>query len=300
MAGPQVEVEVAAGDAPYVELTGPGAGLLRVTVRGLTPSEAGKVSLMVETIRPSGGMSGRRMHAATGGTATAPVFEMPFRQPDGTTTVIASVESTGRSRRAPLRMAAPGITEVELSFTEDTVLLEGAVTLDGLPLAGERVFVTDERQNLAWSVNTDHRGHFLIDGLRKGGEVALAAVGRQRRVRLAETTSRVDFDAYSASVRGWLLDAETGLAAAGMRVSAVPAWSAGENDVTRTVRRQATTRTGDDGSFVIDGLFAARYRLEIRPAGRNLSTELVVGSSDVDLSGGDLDVTLAVPVAKDR
>ena len=227
MEGPRVEVEVAAGEAPYVELTGPGAGLLRVTVRGLTPSEAGKVSLMVETIRPSGGMSGRRMHAATGGTATAPVFEMPFRQPDGTTTVIASVESTGRSRRAPLRMAAPGITEVELSFTEDTVLLEGAVTLDGLPLAGERVFVTDERQNLAWSVNTDHRGHFLIDGLRKGGEVALAAVGRQRRVRLAETTSRVDFDAYSASVRGWLLDAETGLAAAGMRVSAVPAWSAG-------------------------------------------------------------------------
>ena len=85
-----------------------------------------------------------------------------------------------------------------------------------------------------------------------------------------------------------------------MRVSAVPAWSAGENDVTRTLRRQATTRTAEDGSFVIDGLFAARYRLEVRPAGRNLSTELVVGSSDVDLSGGDLDVTLAVPVARDR
>ena len=300
MDGPQVEVEVAVGEAPYVELTGPGAGLLRVVVRGLAPAEAGEVFLRVETIHPSGGMSSRGMRAATGGTAAEPVFEMPFRQPDGTTTVIASIESTGRSRRAPLRMAPTGVTEVKLSFTEDTVLLEGAVTLDGWPLAGERVLVIDERRNLAWSVNTDHRGHFLIEGLREGDEVAVAAVGRQRRVRVGETTSRGDFEAYSASVRGWLLDAETGLVAAGMRVSAVPAWSAGENDVTRTLRRQATTRTAEDGSFVIDGLFAARYRLEVRPAGRNLSTELVVGSSDVDLSGGDLDVTLAVPVARDR
>ena len=296
MEGPQVEVEVAAGDAPYVELTGPGAGLLRVVVRGLAPGEEGEVLLIVETIRPSGGTSSLRMRLATGGTAAEPMFEMPFRQPEGTTTVIASVESTGRSRRAPLRMAPVGVTEVELSFADDSGLLEGTVTLDGRPLAGERVFVSDERRNLAWSVNTDHRGNFLIDGLRKGDEIAIAAAGQQRRVRVAERTSRVDFEAYNASVRGRLLDAETGLPAAGMRVSAVPAWSATENDVARVLRRQATTRTAEDGSFVIDGLFAAPYRLEIRPAGRNLSTELVLGSSDVDLSGGDLDVVVAVPL----
>jgi len=300
MEGPQVEVEVAAGDAPYMELTGPGAGLLRVVVRGLAPAEEGEVLLMVETIRLSGGTSSRGMRLATGGTATEPVFEMPFRQPEGTTTVIASVGSTGRSRRAPLRMAPVGVTEVELSFADDPGLLEGTVTLDGWPLAGERVFVTNERRNLAWSVNTDHRGSFLIDGLRKGDEVAIAAVGQQRRVRVAETTSRVDFEAYSASVRGRLLDAETGLPAAGMRVSAVPAWSARENDVARAVRRQATTRTAADGSFVIDGLFAAPYRLEIRPGGRYLSTELVVGSSNVDLSGGDLEVTVALPLTEER
>ena len=300
MEGPQVEVEVVAGDEPYLELTGPGAGLLRVVVRGLAPAEAGEVFLMVETRRPSGGTSGRGMRLATGGTATEPVFEMPFRQPDGTTTVIASVESTGRSRRAHVRMAPTGVTEVELSFADDAGVVEGTVTLDGRPLAGKRVFVTDDRRNLAWSVNTDHRGDFLIDGLRKGDEVAIAAVGQQRRVRVAETTSRVDFEAYGASVRGRLLDAETGLPAAGLRVSAVPGWSAAENDVTRTVRRQATTRTAEDGAFVIDGLFAAPYRLEIRPAGRNLSTDLVVGSSDVDLSAGDLDVTLVVPLPGER
>ena len=298
--GPRVELEVAAGDSPYVELTGPGTGLLRVLVLGLTPAEAGAVFLMVETIRPSGGRSGRGMRAATGGTATEPVFEMPFRQPEGTTTVIASVESTGRSRRAPLRMAPTGVTEVELSFADDTGVVEGTVTLDGWPLAGERVFVTTERRNLAWSVNTDHRGSFLIEGLRKGDEVVIAAVGQQRRVRVAETTSRVDFKAHNASLRGRLLDAETGLPALGMRVSAVPARSFGENDVTRTLRRQSTTRTAEDGSFVIDGLFAAPYRLEIRPAGRNLSTELVVGSSSVDLSGGDLEATLAVPLTEER
>ena len=297
--GPEVELEVAAGDAPYVELTGPGAGLLRVVVRGLTPAEAGEVFVMVRTIRPSGGMSGRGLQTATGGTATEPVFELPFRQPDGTTTVIASVESTGRSRRAPLRMSPSGVTEVELSFADDPGLLEGTVTVDGWPLAGERVFVADERRNLAWSVRTDHRGNFQVDGLRKGDEVAVAAVGQQRRVRVADTAVHVDFEAHHASVRGRLFDVETGLPAAGMRVSAVPAQSAGENDVD-WVRRRATTRTPEDGSFVIDGLFAAPYRLEIRPPGGNLSTEPAVAVSEVDLRAGDLEVTVAVPVADDR
>ena len=61
-----------------------------------------------------------------------------------------------------------------------------------------------------------------------------------------------------------------------------------------------STRTAEDGSFVHDGLFAVPYRLEIRPSGSDVSAETVLGSSDVDLSGGDLDVTLAVPVPEDH
>lgn len=300
MEGPEVELEVAAGDAPYVELTGPGAGLLRVVVRGLTPAEAGEVFVMVRTIRPSGGMSGRGLQTATGGTATEPVFEMPFRQPDGTTTVIASVESTGRSRRAPLRMAATGVTEVELSFADDPGLLEGTVTVDGWPRAGERVFVADERRNLAWSVRTDHRGNFQVDGLRKGDEVAVAAVGQQRRVRVAETTSRVDFEARHASIRGRLIDAETGLPAAGMQVSAVPAQSAAFGQVAAGARRSMHTRTAEDGSFVLDGLFSAPYRLEVRPSGSSRTSEDIAASADVDLSAGDADVILPVRLPADE
>ena len=300
MEGPEVELEVAAGDAPYVELTGPGAGLLRVVVHGLTPAEAGEVFVMVRTIRPSGGMSGRGLQTATGGTATEPVFEMPFRQPEGTTTVIASVESTGRSRRAPLRMAPSGVTEVELSFADDSGLLEGTVTVDGWPVAGERVFVADERRNLAWSVRTDHRGNFQVDGLRKGDEVAVAAVGQQRRVRLAETTSRVDFEARHASVRGRLFDAETGLPAAGMQVSAVPAQSAAFGQVAAGARRSMRTRTAEDGAFVLDGLFSAPYRLEVRPSGSSRTSEDIAASADVDLSAGDADVVLPVRLPPDR
>ena len=192
--------------------------------------------------------------------------------------MIVAVGSTGRSRRAPLRMALTGVTEVEISFADETGLVEGTVTLDGWPLAGERVYVTNERRNLAWSVSTDHRGGFLIDGLRRGDEIFVSAVGESRRVRVAEAIARVELEARSAAVRGRLLDAETGLPAVGMRVSAVPAGSSGVSSVTRSVRRQTTTRTADDGSFVIDGLFAVRYRLEVRPPGTDLSAETMVGS----------------------
>ena len=298
--GPEVEVEVAAGSEPYVELTVARPGLLRVVVRGLDPAEAAEVVLQVETRRDGGGTSSRGMARATGGTATEPVFEMPFQQPEGTTTVIVAVGSTGRSRRAPLRMALTGVTEVEISFADETGLVEGTVTLDGWPLAGERVYVTNERRNLAWSVSTDHRGGFLIDGLRRGDEIFVSAVGESRRVRVAEAIARVELEARSAAVRGRLLDAETGLPAAGLRVSAVPAGSSGVSSVTRSVRRQTTTRTADDGSFVIDGLFAVRYRLEVRPPGTDLSAENVAGSSDVDLAAGDLDVTLAVRAPVDQ
>ena len=114
-------------------------------------------------------------------------------------------------------------------------------------------------------------------------------------------TARVDLEARPATVRGRLLDVETGLAGGrGMRIAAVPSQSADLTEVANAARRRMSTRTAEDGSFVLDGLFAVRYRLEVRPPGTDVSAESVAGSSDVDLAGGDLEVTLAVRAPVDQ
>ncbi len=159
--------------------------------------------------------------------------------------------------------------------------------------------MSDQRRALTWTVQTDHRGVFVVGDLNVGDEVSVVAVGERRTVRVTET-ARVDLEARTATVRGRLLDVETGLAASGMRVAAVPLQSVDLADVANAARRRMSTRTAEDGSFVLDGLFAVRYRLEVRPPGTDVSAESVAGSSDVDLAGGDLEVTLAVRAPVDQ
>lgn len=98
---PEVDVAVEAGSEPYVELTVPLPGSLRVVVLGLETAEAAEVVMQVETRRDGGGTSSRTMTRATGGTATEPVFEMPFQEPEGTTTVIVAVD-VSLAVRAPV------------------------------------------------------------------------------------------------------------------------------------------------------------------------------------------------------
>ena len=296
---PEVEVMVAAGDEPHVELTLPEPRLLRVRVVGLSPAEAGEVVVSVRAIFAHGGMMSTGLPHATGGTDMEPVFETPVRE-WGDATVVATASVAGRSRRAPIRLAPGGVTEVEISFADRRGQVFGTVTLDGWPFVGERVYVTDERQGLTWDVPTDHRGGFMVDDLRLGDEIAVAAVGERRTVRVTEAVSPVNLEARTAAVRGRVLDAETGLPAAGMRIAAVPSQSADLTGVADTARRRMSTRSAEDGAFVLDGLFAVRYRLEVRPPGTDVSAESVAGSSDVDLAGGDLDVTLAVRAPVDQ
>ena len=294
---PDVEVSVAAGDEPHLELTLPEPRLLRVRVLGLSPAEAGEVVVSVQATFAHGGMMSTGLPHATGGTDMEPVFETHVREWDDAT-VVAIATVAGRSRRARVRLA-PGVTEIEVSFADRRGQVQGTVALDGWPLAGERVYVTDGRQGLTWTVQTDHRGAFVIDDLSIGDEVTVAAVGERRTVRVSERAS-VNLNARSATVRGRLLDAETGLPAPGMRIAAVPSQSADLAEVAVSARRRMATRSAADGSFVLDGLFAVRYRLEVRPPGADVSAENVAGSSDVDLSGGDLDVTLAVRAPVDQ
>ena len=296
--GPAVEVPVVAGDEPYLELTVPAPRLLRARVLGLTHAEALEVGVSVRASFGQGGTMGLGMRRIAGGTEAEPVFEAQIGDwKDATVVAIATVAD--RSRRAPLQLAPGGATEVDISFADRQGRVEGTVTLDGWPLAGETVFVSDQRRALTWTVQTDHRGAFVIGDLNVGDEISVAAVGERRTVRVTET-ARVDLEVRTATVRGRLLDVETGLAAGGMRVAAVPLQSVDLADVANAARRRMSTRTAEDGSFVLDGLFAVRYRLEVRPPGTDVSAESVAGSSDVDLAGGDLEVTLAVRAPVDQ
>ncbi len=296
--GPEVEVSAVAGDEPYVELTVPEPRLLRVRVLGLNPAEIAEVGVSVQASFAQGGTMGIGMRRPAGGTEAEPVFEAQIGEwEDATVVAIATVAD--RSRRAPLQLSPGGVTEVDISFADRQGRVEGTVTLDGWPLADEGVFVSAQREAMTWTVRTDHRGEFVVDGLKVGDEIAVAAVGKSRTVRATET-ARVNLEARSAAVRGRLVDLETGLPAVGLRIAAVPLLSTDLVEVAVAARRRMSTRTAADGSFVLDGLFAVPYRLEIRPPGFDVSAETLVGSSDVDLSGGDLDVSLAVPVPGDR
>jgi len=297
--GPDVEIAVVAGAEPHVDLTVPDPDLVRVRVLGLTAAEAAEVVVSIRALYERGGMAGRGLVRATGGTDAEPVFETPFQRPENAV-VVAVASVAGRARRAPVEYASGGVTEVEISFADDRGVVEGSVMLDGWPLPGEHVHVTDRKRGLTWEVRTDHAGTFVIDGLRPGDEISLAAVGQERPIRVTDATAHVHLETRSASIRGVLFDAETGQPVAGMSVSAVPAQFADSGEVVWPSRRRRwSTRTAEDGSFLIDGLFSVPYRLEFQPAGAERSAEMVVGSADVDLSGGDLNVSLAVRVPAD-
>lgn len=297
--GPEVEVTVAAGDRPYVELEVPQPRLVSVRVLGLTAPEAAEVVVRVSATYPEGGSMSTTLVRPTGGTDLEPVFEAPFHEREGAT-MIATASVAGRTRRSPIQYPPSGVAEVEISFADGGGAIEGTVTLDEWPLVGEWVLAREEGRGLSWSVRTDQRGRFLIDGLRTGDEVAIAAVGQQRAIRVADTVVHVDLEATSAAVRGRLFDGETGLPAAGMLVSAIPAQSAAFGEIAAASRRLVYTRTAEDGSFVLDGLFSAPYRLEVRPSGASRTSEDIAGSADVDLSARDADVTLSVRVPADR
>lgn len=286
---PGTELNVLAEEEPSVLLTLPPPRLLRVAVTGLDPPEAAEVVVQIEF-----GPVARRgsvLSRAAGVGASEPVFEAR-RYPPGEAILVATVPSTGRFRRRRVQIGPDATTEVEIPFSLDEGRIEGVVTLDGKPLAGESVFVIDERRVDAWSVRTDHRGAFVIDGLRTGEEVSVAAVGQRRRVRVGED-SRLDLAAKSAVLRGRAVLAGTDLPAAGVQVSAAPAHS--PFAAARRVDQVISTSTAEDGSFVIDGLFAVPYQVMVTEAG-GTRAEVVVGSTDVDLSAGDVSLVLGIRI----
>ncbi len=201
-------------------------------------------------------------------------------------TLIAAVPFTGRLQRQLINVASEGVTSVGIEFKDLDSRIEGAVTVDGRPRAGEPVFVLNERRGDAWAVRTDQLGRFVIQGVAAGDEIAVVTVGERRTVRV--DGERLGFSARSASLRGRLVLTDSAFPAAGMLVLAVPVHTSAA--AARHVGQAATTYSAEDGSFFLEGLFATRYQVLVR----SLSGGQTLGAMEVDLDAGPADVTLAV------
>ncbi len=267
------EIEVSAAEPPPIVLRLEDARELRVRVLGLGPEEAESAHVIMESVPLSpGGGAGLSRSADEAGT---PLF-VRANPPEGTVVVVARAGPAGRAERRTVEVLPRGVTQVEIMFddAETNGRLSGLVTVDGSPLAGAPVFVIDERSGDAWAVRTDHRGTYVIDGLRRG-RVQIAAVGERRSVNV-DGESLADFRARSAVLAGRLVGADTGAAAGGIEIVAMPAHAPIE--VAERLGQTAVSRSAEDGSFEIRGLFQASYRVVARRRGR------VVGSAEVDLA----------------
>ena len=278
------EVEVGTNEPVHVVLSLGAAREIRARLRGLTAEEAATVEVGIEPtpLSPGGGGRLKRSSDEVGG---APIF-VRRNPPIGTVVLVAQVGSSGRMQRRTVDVLPRGVTEVEIAFddAETNGRLSGLVTVDGRPLAGAPVFVIDERAGDAWAVRTDHRGEYVIDGLRRG-RVEIAAVGERRTVSVGGQ-SLADFRARSAVLAGRLVVADSGAPAVGLDVVAIPAHATLE--IAEGVGQTAVARSAADGSFSISGLFQVPYQVIARRGGR------VVGSVPVDLAARAGETLIAV------
>lgn len=218
--------------------------------------------------------------------AADPLF-VRANPPEGTAVVVARTGPSGRAERRTVDVLPRGVTELEIAFDdgETSGVLSGVVTVDGSPLAGAPVFVIDERAGDAWAVRTDHRGRYFVDGLRRG-PVEIAAVGERRTVTV-DGEGVADFRARSAVLAGRVVRADDGGPAAGFEVVAIPAHAPLE--AAERVGQTGVVQSAEDGTFVIDGLFRASYRVIARRRGGR-----VAGSATVDLALPAGEIVIAV------
>ncbi len=279
------EVDVGTNEPGHVVLSLGAAREIRARVAGLTAEEAATVEVGIEPtpLSPGGGGRLTRSPNQLGG---VPVF-VRHNPPIGTVVLVARVRSSDRMQRRTVDVLPRGVTEVEIAFddAETNGRLSGLVTVDGSPFAGVPVLVIDERAGDAWAVRTDHRGMYVIDGLRRG-RVEIAAVGERRKVSV-DGESVADFRARSAVLAGRLVLADSGVPAAGFEVVATPAHATLE--VAERVGQTAVARSAEDGSFSISGLFQVPYRVVARRRGGR-----VVGSAAVDLAAWTGETLIAV------
>lgn len=282
------EIDVGSTEPAYVVLRLASARELRARVVGLAEEEEATVEVRVETAPLSPG-GGRRLARSADSVRGAPVF-VTRDPPEGTVVVAARARSSDRMQRRVVEVRSNGTTEVEIAFgdSEASGRLTGSITVDGQPLAGTPVFVIDERAGDAWAVRTDHRGAYLVEGLRDG-RVDIAAVGERRTLQV-KGESRADIRARRATLRGRVVLAGSGAPAAGFEVVATPAHVPLE--VAGSLAQTMVARSGEDGSFRIGGLFQVPYRVVARRRGGP-----ILGAVTLDLAVAVGEAEIAIHVA---
>ena len=158
-----------------------------------------------------------------------------------------------RQVRAAVDLVAGEAVDLPL-HVEQGHTVRGTLTVDGSPVAGISVELSSlpgDPHYLSFSSPTDAYGRFALEHVPVGDYIVTTHVvaGNYRRRLDVSTDVELDLELSAGSVRGVVVDAESGTAMDGAEVSA-------HGEIIVSHGRRWESRSDDRGGFVLDGLLA--------------------------------------------
>ncbi len=189
----------------------------------------------------------------------------------------------GDSRSTPVKsveVTAGGSAQVDLEFSSD-ITVRGRVTRSGQPLASVMVSFFPKGGGTRVQTTTDSNGSYTASGFEPG-TYTVQVFDLQRMTPYTtnldvKSSTTFDVDMKVATVRGRVIDAETGdgIPEAQVDVRA--------SDGTGGMLSSRGAPTDPNGSFTIENVSAGSYQVTAAKDGYgNQSTDLVVGDSSPD------------------